>query len=92
MRSMLTLTLLLTTLVLLGSECEQPLFPAIECETDADCVTPCSEECEAIGEVLLSAECDANLFCDCMCREGAGGMGGEGGFGGDLGPGGVGGG
>lgn len=66
-RPMIMLLALVGTVPLLGSECEQPLFPVIDCETDADCVTPCTDECVAIDEELLSAECDANMFCDCMC-------------------------
>lgn len=78
MRWILTLLLLLVTLPLLGSDCEQSLFPVIDCETDADCVTPCADECEAIDEELMSAECDANMFCDCQCMPaGAGGTGGS---------------
>ncbi|MEM7437149.1 MAG: hypothetical protein AAF436_18485 [Myxococcota bacterium] len=85
MRWTLTLCLLAGTLVLLGAECDQDLFPVIECESSADCMEPCAEECEAIGEALMSAECDANNFCDCRCTEdvqddpGAGGVDGFGG-------------
>ncbi|MGB5811326.1 MAG: hypothetical protein WBG86_12390 [Polyangiales bacterium] len=94
MRWILTLGLLSGSLVLIGSECSQALFPVISCETSAECFTPCTEECEDLGAVLMSAECDANMFCDCLCMEGdpgSGGSMGNGGVGGSLGLGGAGG-
>jgi len=67
MRWVLLVLLLVGALALLGSGCEQPLFPAIPCEDQADCEIVCEEACASVGEEVMSAECDANFFCDCLC-------------------------
>ncbi len=59
--------LLVGVLALLGSGCEQGLFPVIPCEDRADCELPCEELCASEGEEVMSAECDANGFCECLC-------------------------
>ncbi len=67
MRWGFVLLLLVGALVLLGSECNQELFAPISCEDQADCEMACEELCALGDEVVMSAECDANGFCDCLC-------------------------
>ncbi len=76
-----TMLVLLGALLLLGSDCSQDLFAPISCDDDAECEVRCQELCEESGDDALSAECDANGFCDCQCTmtssEELGGFGGD---------------
>ena len=88
MRWVFSLLLLVGALSLLGSDCNQELFPPLLCEDNADCEAECEVFCASANEEVMSAECDANGFCDCLCMElGAGGSGGmgAGGLGGFMG-------
>ena len=80
MRWVPSLLLLVGALVLLGSDCTQELFAPINCEDNADCELVCEELCTSADEEVMSAECDANGFCDCLCMPPTG-MGGSGGMG-----------
>ena len=61
------LLLLIGAFVLVGSDCSQELFAPISCEDQADCEVACEELCALADEIVMSAECDANGFCDCLC-------------------------
>jgi len=82
MRRVPSIVFLAGALVLLGSECNQELFVPIICADNIDCEAPCEEFCNAIGDGVESALCDANDLCECICGElGTGGIGGTGGMG-----------
>lgn len=80
MRRVRSLLLLVGALALLGSDCTQDLFAPISCEDNAECEVACEELCSSAGEGVMSAVCDANDFCDCLCMPPTG-MGGSGGMG-----------
>jgi hypothetical protein len=88
MRWVPSLVIMVGALALLGSDCSQELFPPLPCENNAECEAECEVFCASGGEEVMSAECDANGFCDCLCMEGgtggSGGMG-TGGSGGSMG-------
>jgi hypothetical protein len=79
MRWVPSLVIMVGALALLGSDCSQELFPPLPCENNAECEAECEVFCASGGEEVMSAECDANGFCDCLCMEG--GTGGSGGMG-----------
>ena len=60
--------LLLSAMVVFGIGCSDTLFDPITCEETSDCVGPCEVVCTSFGEVVMSNECDANGFCDCLCE------------------------
>lgn len=92
MRSIFSVLVLVGGLALLGSDCSQELFAPIGCENDTDCEEACQELCNAAGDEVMSSDCDANGFCDCLCMRptGTGGSGGTSGTGGASGSGGTG--
>lgn len=67
MRWLTLLFLLLVALALVGSDCNQDLFAPIICDDNEECENACAELCAESGDDVMSAVCDANGFCDCLC-------------------------
>jgi hypothetical protein len=66
MKRISPLWILVGALMLMGSECNQELFPAVMCEDSQDCTDPCEEFC---ADGVESATCDANDLCECICAK-----------------------